>query len=234
MAWRTPTEAEIATVVAARIDVERAGVGIVAGVIDEDGRRIVAHGSLAHEDSRPLDGDTVFEIGSITKVFTTLLLADMVARGEAALDEPVARLLPAGVAVPDRNGQQIRLIDLATHTAGLPRSPTDMPDADWSNPFADYTVERLYAFLAGVRLGRDIGAGFAYSNLGLGLLGHALALRAGADYEALLRRRITGPLGMSDTTIALSAEMKRRFAVPHDHHLEPVPVWDLPAIPGAG
>jgi CubicO group peptidase (beta-lactamase class C family) len=234
MAWRLPTDAQIGALISSRIDAEGAGVSIVVGVIDDDGRRVVAQGAQARNHDRTLDGRTLFEIGSITKVFTTLLLADMAARGEAALDEPVARLLPAGLALPERSGRQITLIDLATHTAGLPRSPLDTPGADWSNPYASHTVEQLYAFMASVRLRRDVGSAFAYSNLGLGLLGHALALRAGADYETVIRERITGPLGMDDTAIALSADQKRRFAVPHDHDLEPVPAWDLPSIPGAG
>ena len=234
MVWRIPTDAAIGALISERIDVERAGVGIVVGVIDDSGQRVIARGSLARNDARFATGDSLFEIGSITKVFTTLLLADMVARGEVALDDPVAKLLPVGVILPERGGRQITLIDLATHTAGLPRSPADTADVDWSNPFADYTLDRLYAFFAGVRLTSDIGAEFAYSNLGLGLLGHALALQVGVDYETLIKQRITGPLGMPDTTIALRGDLKERFAVPHDHDLNPVLAWDLPWIPGAG
>ncbi|HEY3887964.1 MAG TPA: serine hydrolase [Caulobacteraceae bacterium] len=238
-AWRIPSDAAIRDLLVERIGGERNGIAIVVGVVDGDGRRVVAHGALAEGDPRPLDGDTVFEIGSITKVFTGLVLADMVGRGEVRLDDPVARYLPAGATMPERGGRQITLVDLATHTAGLPRwpddiAPGDLSPKDWSNPYADYTVEQLHAFLAAHRLRRDIGAGHAYSNLGVGLLGRALARRAGVDFEALVRQRITGPLGMPDTAIELSPDQQARFAVGHDQARRPVAAWAMPTFAGAG
>jgi CubicO group peptidase (beta-lactamase class C family) len=238
-AWPIPSDAAIRELLIERIDKERNGIGIVVGVVDAHGRRVVAHGALADGDPRPLDGDTVFEIGSITKAFTGLVLADMVERGEVGLDDPVGRYLPAGVTAPERNGRQITLIDLATHTAGLPRwpddiAPGDLSPKDWSNPYADYTVDQLHAFLNTHRLRRDIGAGHAYSNLGMGLLGRALAHRAGVNFETLARRRITGPLGMSDTAIELSADQQARFAIGHDQGRRPVAAWDMPTFAGAG
>ena len=233
-AWTMPTDAEIRQILVQRIDEQHQGVGIVVGVIDAHGRRIVSYGALDKGDARPLDGRTMFEIGSMTKVFTSLLLTDMVQHGEVTLGEPVARLLPAGTKVPERGGKQITLIDLATHTSGLPRLPTNMTPKDPANPYADYSVAQLYQFLAGYSLPRDIGARYEYSNLGGGLLGHALSLRAGTDYGTLVRRRIAGPLGMSSTTIALTPEQKARLAVGHDLALRPVANWDLPTLAGAG
>jgi CubicO group peptidase (beta-lactamase class C family) len=237
--WRIPSDAAIRDLLAERIDAERNGIGIVVGVIDAEGRRVIARGALAKSDPRALDGETVFEIGSITKVFTCLALADMAERGEVALNDPVAKHLPAGVSVPERGGKPITLIDLATHTSGLPRWPDDIAPGeltpkDWSNPYADYTAEQLQAFLAGYRLRRDIGAAHAYSNLGMGLLGRALAHRAGVDFETLVRQRITGPLGMADTAIALTPDQEARFATAHDHARRPVEAWQLPTFAGAG
>ena len=180
------------------------------------------------------NGDTIFEIGSATKVFTSLLLADMVQRGEVALNDPVAKFLPAGVSVPERNGRQITLVDLATHTSGLPRLPANLNPKDPNNPYADYTPEQLYQFLSSYQLPRDIGAQYEYSNLGGGLLGFALARRAGMSYEALVKSRICDPLGMKDTGITLTPEMKARFAVGHDQGLARVENWDLPTLAGAG
>ncbi|MGC1520781.1 MAG: serine hydrolase, partial [Steroidobacteraceae bacterium] len=162
----------------------------MVGVIDAKGRRIVAYGSLEKADKRPLDGDTVFEIGSITKVFTSLLLADMVQRGEVKLDDPIAKYLPASAKVPERNGHSITLVDLATHTSALPRMPANFRPKDPANPYADYTDEQLYAFLSSYELIRDVGAKYEYSNLGFGLLGQGLAHRAGTDYETLVETRI--------------------------------------------
>jgi serine-type D-Ala-D-Ala carboxypeptidase/endopeptidase len=237
--WRMPSDTAIRELLAGRIDGKRSGIGIVVGVIDVEGRRVVAHGALAENDPRTLDGETIFEIGSITKVFTCLLLADMAERGEVALDDPVAKYLPAGVTVPKRDGRQITLLDLATHSSGLPRwpddiAPGDLSPKDWSNPYADYTVEQLHAFLGGYRLRRDIGASHAYSNLGMGLLGRALAHRAGFDFETLVRERVTGPLGMTDTAIALTQDQTARFAVGHDQARRPVAAWDMPTFAGAG
>ncbi len=233
-ASRVPSDADIRKILVERVDVHRQSVGIVVGVIEPTGRRIVAYGSRAKGDGRPLDGDTVFEIGSITKVFTSLLLADAVQRGEVALTDPVARFLPANVKVPERGGRAITLHDLSTHTSGLPRMPDNFMPKDAANPYADYSVEQMYQFLSSYQLTRDIGATFEYSNFGAALLGHALTRRLGMDYEALVRARITGPLGMRRTGIALSEEMKAALAPGHGPALEPVPNWDLPTFAGAG
>ena len=229
-----PSDAEIRKILVDRIDVQHQSVGIVVGVIGPEGRRVIAYGSLEKGDARPLNGDTVFEIGSATKVFTSLLLADMVQRKQVALDDPVAKYLPPTVKMPERNGRSITLVDLSTHTSGLPRVPGNMNPKDPGNPYMDYSVEQLYQFLSSYQLTRDIGSTYEYSNLGGGLLGHVLARRAGTDYEALVESRICGPLGMKSTAITLAPEMKARLAVGHNAALEPVKNWDLPTLAGAG
>jgi serine-type D-Ala-D-Ala carboxypeptidase/endopeptidase len=231
--WSIPSDVEIKQILVDRIDARHQSVGIVVGVIDPTGRRIVSYGHLDEGDPRPLNGDTVFEIGSITKVFTSLLLADMMLRGELALDDPVGKHLPASVTMPTRGGQQITLIDLATHRSSLPRLPDNFSPKDTANPYADYTVEQLYEFLNTYTLTRDVGVRHQYSNLGGGLLGHVLAHRAGMDFEALVRQRITGPLGMKDTAIALSPDMKARLAVGHDGRMKQAKNWDIPTLAGA-
>ena len=158
-----PPDSEIRQILVDRIDKDRQSVGVVIGVIEPAGRRVVAYGSLDKGDKRLLDGDTIFEIGSVTKVFTSLLLADMVQRGEVALTDPVAKYLPPGVKVPERGGRQITLQDLATHTSGLPRLPSNLNPKDPANPYADYSVDQLYQFLSGYQLTRDIGTQYEYS-----------------------------------------------------------------------
>jgi CubicO group peptidase (beta-lactamase class C family) len=229
-----PADAEIRKILVERIGAEKQGLALVVGVIDANGRRVVAYGSLAKDDPRPLNGDTVFEIGSITKVFTSLVLMDMVQKSEVAVTDPVAKFLPDGVKVPERDGKQITLQDLATQRSGLPRMPTNFKTADPENPYADYTPDLLYAFLSGYRLTRDIGAEFEYSNLGVGLLGHALSLRAGMSYDAMVRARVLRPLGMTSTGVTLTPEMKARLATGHGANLAPVKNWDLNALAGAG
>lgn len=226
------SDADIRAILADRIDVQHQGVGIVVGVIDSTGRRVVAYGKTA-KDGKPVDAGTVFEIGSITKVFTSLLLADMVQRGEVALTDPVSKYLPPDVKVPERGGKKITLVDLSTHTSGLPRLPSNFNPKDPANPYADYTVAQLYEFLPTVLLTRDIGSKYEYSNLGGGLLGHVLARRAGTDYETLVRTRILEPLAMKSTAITLSKAMKDRLAIGHDAGLQPVANWDIGTLAGA-
>jgi len=231
---QAPTDAEIRAILTDRIDKLHQNVGIAAGIVDANGRRFVSYGDLSVKDSRPVGNDTVFEIGSTTKVFTSTILADMVQRGEVSLDDPVAKYLPAEVKIPQRGGKQITLIDLATHTSGLPRMPANFAPKDPGNPYADYTVANLFQFLSSYELTRDIGSKFEYSNMGVGLLGHALSRRAGMDYEALVRARVTRPLKMENTGIALSPAMKSRLAVGHNEARQPVANWDLPTFAGAG
>lgn len=181
--------------------VEDAGVpGVVLAVREADGSTRVLSSGSGGEGARPLSDRSIFEIGSITKTFTGALLAQMVLRGEVGLDDPVARYLPSGVEVPSRDGQEITLLDLATHRSGLPlwgRHVDEPPDP--RDPWAGYTVESMYRFLAGHELERVPGTEYHYSNLGFGLLGHVLARVAGTTYPELLRSRILEPLGMEST-----------------------------------
>jgi CubicO group peptidase (beta-lactamase class C family) len=229
-----PPDPEIRRILEQRVDVEKQSLGIVVGVIDTNGRRIVPYGHFGTNDARKVDGDTIFEIGSITKVFTALALADMVEKGEVSLDDPVAKYLPTNVTMPQRDGKTITLRELAVHMSGLPRLPDNLAPKNQDDPYADYTVEQLYSFLSGYKLPRDIGSVFEYSNLGFGLLGHALAARTGTDYEGLIAHRITKPLRMDSTGITLSPALEARFTPGHDQSLQSVPAWQLPTLGGAG
>uniref|UniRef100_Q01QS0 Beta-lactamase n=1 Tax=Solibacter usitatus (strain Ellin6076) TaxID=234267 RepID=Q01QS0_SOLUE len=229
-----PPDVEIRKILAERVGPENLGSTIVVGVIDAQGRRVVAYGSLAKNDARKPGGDTVFEIGSMSKVFTSLLLMDMSRKGELVVSDPVAKFLPETVKVPERGGRKITLADLSTQSSGLPRMPTNFTPKDAGNPYADYSVQQMYDFISGYQLTRDIGSQYEYSNLGVGLLGHALARRAGMSWEELVRKRICDPLGMSNTRVTLTPEMKARLAVGHSAGLAAVPNWDIPTLAGAG
>jgi D-alanyl-D-alanine-carboxypeptidase/D-alanyl-D-alanine-endopeptidase len=225
---------EIREILVKRIDQQKQAVGIVVGVIDPNGRRVVAYGNLANGDPRTLDGDTIFEIGSVTKVFTSLVLADMVNRKEVALDDPAAKYLPENVRMPERSGKSITLLHLSTHSSGLPPNPSNLK-LNLSNPFAaNYSLDDLYQFLSGYTLPRDPGSEFEYSNLGAGLLGHVLAHRAATDYESLIGTRITQPLGMPNTGITSSSSMAQRMATGHNAMLAPVANSELSTLAGAG
>ena len=228
-----PPDQELVSLLQSRVEEGRA-VGIVLGLLEADGStRIVSFGE-AGPNARPLGARSVFEIGSITKVFTATLLADMVARGEVSLSDPVSDHLPDGVVMPSRGGREITLLDLSTQHSGLPRLPDNISPADASNPYADYTVEQMYAFLSGHELRRDIGSEYEYSNLAVGLLGHVLARVGGGSYEEVVRERILEPLGMSMTGITLQGDMRDWMANGHNQQGNVVPLWDLPTLAGAG
>ncbi len=228
------TEKQVQEILAERIDRHHKSVGLAVGWIDAEGSFVVGYGKLAADDPRVPDGTTVYEIGSITKVFTGILLADMVARGEVELNEPVQKSLPDTVTMPRDGETEISLYHLTTHTSGLPRMPSNFSPADPGNPYADYSVEQMYEFLGEASLAGPPGENASYSNLGVGLLGHVLALRAGMSYEALVRERIAGPLGMKDTVIVLTPALEKRLAQGHTAELEPTPNWDMPTVAGAG
>ena len=227
-------DASVRQILIDRIDRDHQGVGIIVGLTGPGGRRIIGYGRRDAGDAAPLGAHTMFEIGSISKVFTSLVLADMVTRHEVALVDPLQKFLPPGVTAPTRNGKSITLEDLSTHTSGLPRLPTNMKPTDPTNPYADYSLDQLYQFLSSYALTRDIESQYEYSNLGGGLLGHVLASRAGRSYEALVRERVTAPLAMPNTSIELTPDQRARLAVGHDAQLKPVPNWDLPTLAGAG
>jgi serine-type D-Ala-D-Ala carboxypeptidase/endopeptidase len=201
------------------------GSGVVIGVLQRGVRRIFVYGA-AKEDS-------IFEIGSITKTFTGLILAQMVAQHKVQFDDPVRLLLPPGtVAKPE--GTEITLLDLATQHSGLPRMPDNFHPADQQDPYADYHPANLYEFIAKHGVNKPVNAGFNYSNLGLGLLGQALANRAATTYPELLRAEITGPLEMHDTVVKLSPEQEKRFVPGHGPQHQAARPWNLDAFAGAG
>ncbi|MGD0189212.1 MAG: serine hydrolase [Rhizomicrobium sp.] len=230
-----PSDTEILQMLSVRVDLQKGATGIVVGIAQPGGNRIVAYGTRGLTDKSPVDGNTVFDAGSITKVFTALLLADMVERHEVTLDEQVQTLLPADrVTIPVFQGRQITLADLATHTADLPLRPTNLPSKDPVNPYAGYTEDQLYAFLSAFKLKQPPGTHYEYSNVGYGLLGVALARHENSDYANLVARRITGPLGMTDTRIVPAETALAREAVPYDKDLKPVPHEDEGVLEAAG
>jgi serine-type D-Ala-D-Ala carboxypeptidase/endopeptidase len=228
------TDDDITTILHDFIDRDKMAVGLVVGLVDEHGPRIVSHGRLGNGTDANVDGDTLFEIGSITKVFTALLLQDMIERGEMKLDDPVQKYLPASIQMPTCQGKQITLLHLATHTSGLPRERGDLHPKNWRNPEADYTVEQLADSLSHYQLTRAPGARSQYSNLGVSLLAYAIALKAGQDYETLVQERICRPLGMDSTCIAVPSALKARLAQGYARPGRPVPDADFSFLCGAG
>jgi CubicO group peptidase (beta-lactamase class C family) len=228
-----PADSEIQHILDDRVVTYHDTIGMVVGVIEPQGRRLFVRGPAETGNDDNVTGDTEFEIGSVTKVFTALLLADMAQRHELSLSDPVAKYLPPGTKLPQRGPNPITLFDLATHTSGLPKIPVNVLITDYDDPNADYTAEQLYRFLAGFELPRASGSGYEFSDAGYSLLGIALAKRGDIDLETLLRSRILDPLHMSNTRFAPSLAEKDRLAVGHDAHLQSTPSARLPDLPGS-
>jgi D-alanyl-D-alanine-carboxypeptidase/D-alanyl-D-alanine-endopeptidase len=189
-------------------------VGIAVGCISGGETATFGYGKTARVGGTAANETTLFEIGSVTKTFTTLILADMVLKGQVNLTDPIEEFLPSTVHVPSYNGVKITLEHLATHTSGLPSYPSNL-HPPWLNAWDKYSEADLYAFLNSYNLTREPGTAFEYSDLGMGLLGHILELITGTDYETLVVQQITNILNMSDTRITLSHEQNMRLATPY-------------------
>ena len=207
--------------------------GIVVGVLDGKSIKYYSFGVKSLATKAVVDEHTVFEIGSVSKTFTGIILADMVVKGQAKLDDPLQQYLPKDVTAPTRNGAVITLASLSNHTSALPRLPGNFAPANPYNPYADYSEKQLYDFLTQYTLPCDIGSQYEYSNYAVGLLGQVLAAKHGVTYEQLMMNTITKPLGMKNTQITLTPVMKQNLALGYAGGTQ-VENWDLPTLAGAG
>jgi len=207
---------------------------IVIGVLDEEGRHYYSYGITSVEDGLPVDEHSIFEIGSISKTFTGILLADMVVQGKMDLNDEIQEYLPADVASPEYEGEPVRLVHLANHTSSLPRMPNNFTPSDPENPYKDYTEAQLFDFLNNLELQREIGSTYEYSNCGMGLLGFLIGKIQGKTFEEVMMATIADPLDMKHTRVRMSQDMKKRLAMGHRNG-QVVSNWDLsPAMAAAG
>lgn len=207
--------------------------GMVIGIVTEEGTKFYKYGKMAVDDPTFVDENTIFETGSITKIFTSLLLEEMVSRNEVSLDDPIEMYLPDYVKTPDYNGKKITLEHLSTHTAGFPYVPKNFLMSDMYNPFSEYSVEYLYNFFSNYTLPYEPGTNYTYSNVCIGTLGLILSLKTNKEYEELVYERILKPLGMEDTKVNLNEERQKRFAKAHIRD-RIVPHWDVAVFDGGG
>jgi CubicO group peptidase (beta-lactamase class C family) len=212
---------------------QRIADGLSIGYIEGEHFGIVHLGS-SNQDGKKPDNLTVYEIGSVSKVFTGLLLADAVVRGEIDLNAAAEVANPAGLRLPSRDGRAIQWLDLSVHRSGLPRLPTDLPLTEATNPYRDYNSKKAAAFLSSYELPREPGKTQEYSNLGTSVLGYLVAQKAGKPYPQLLQERIAEPLRMTDCAVSLNADQKKRLATPHSVFGSATAPWTFADLPGAG
>jgi len=244
---------EIKDRINALVDNNRTKAAIVIGIVDPNGTQFYSNGKISNTNNTTVDQNTIFAIGSNTKVFTTVLLAEMVEDGLIKLNDPIDKYLPPNVTILQYKGHKITIEDLATHTSGLPEFPSNYcPSFAISNAQSlddkvqsvrnlmsctkNYTIGQLYQGLSNTTLTREPGSKYEYSTFGTGLLGHILTLKSNmSSYDELLTERILNVLGMNSTSIYLSDEQKSRLAIGHLSGQE-LPLFNIsnPLVPGGG
>lgn len=244
---------EIKDRIDALVDSNRTNAAIVIGIVDPNGTQFYSIGKKSNANNATVDQNTIFAIGSNTKVSTTILLAEMVEDGLIKLNDPIDKYLPSNVIVPQYKGHKITIEDLATHTSGLPEFPSNYcPSFAISNAQTlddkvqhvrnltsctkNYTFDQLYQGLGNTTITREPGSKFEYSTFGVGLLGRILTLNSNmSSYDELLTKRILDVLGMNSTSIYLSDEQKSRLAIGHLSGRE-LPLFNIsnPVAPGGG
>jgi len=224
----------IKTLIQHKINHQKKAVGAAVVIIEDGKTEYLNLGLTDKENNVPTTSSALFEIGSISKTFTSIALASMVKEGKVKLNDPVQKYLPRKVNLPTRNEKVITLESLANHTSALPRLPTNMPYKDPLDPYADYTVEMMYEFLNGYKLTSDIGEGLEYSNLAVGLLGHVLSLADGKTYEEMITDRVLKPLSMTNTFVDAPESHMNQLSDGHDASLSKTKHWKLPTLAGAG
>ncbi|MBJ3786529.1 serine hydrolase [Devosia sediminis] len=228
-----PTNGEISKILADRIDRDGANVGIAVAVIENGETRFVSHGTLGRDDPAPVNEFTPFEAGSITKVFTSLVLAQLALDGEIDLDAPITDYLPEGTVVP-ASDTPITAFDLATHMSGLTGLPPEITARGLDNPYSGYTDTQLLAWLGEQELARPVGEGFEYSNVGVALLGEIIEGVTNEPYAKTVEQRVLFPLAMESSRLALGAELPEGMAIGHDPAGAVANYWDFDAVAPAG
>ena len=205
--------------------------GLILAVVRGEDSFIAGYGEIAPGSGKEPDGRSIVRVGSVSKVFATDVLAAMAATGQVALDAPLAGYAPPGKTPLAFEDRPVTLLDLATHSAGLPR---EMPDPatppDEKNPFAAYKASYYWGGMSSHRPGYRPGTTALYSNFGFGLLGEALGQAGGKPFAELVGERITKPLGMADTTLRLSEAQKPRLMTGLDPFGKPDPNWEASEV----
>ncbi len=209
-------------------------IGLVVGVVKDDKIFIEGFGKTQKTNGKTPDANTLFELASITKVFTTSTAQILVDKGEINWKDSIEKYLPKDLKLSDK-ARKITLFQLATHTSGLPRLPKIFfpKMGDEKDPYKDLDVQDIYNYLETCEENSEVGK-YAYSNLGMGLLGHILELKIGKSFESIVKEEIVEKLNMKNTTITLSEEQKKNLAQGYDNKGNPTPIWENKALAGAG
>jgi serine-type D-Ala-D-Ala carboxypeptidase/endopeptidase len=215
--------------------------GIVVGVY-KDGRTFIkGYGVISKKSSQRPDAETVFQIGSVSKVLTALLLQRLCDEGVVSMNSTLDELLGDSMALSP-SVRSVTLRQLVTHTSGFPRVPQSLlnkakeiagDDDLMLDPYSYLGPRYVFDYLASAEGKREVGR-FEYSNYGMGLLAHVLEVVTGEDYESMVRDKLLLPLGMRHTAITLSPELKEKLAQGYTAKGIPTRLWTFAALYGAG
>ena len=210
-------------------------VGLCIGIIKDGKTQIYQYGEAKKGSGKLPNADSFFEIGSITKTFTATLLAWYANEGKVKLTDPITMYLPDSVAV-NQSLKGITLLNLVNHTSGLASSPDNLKDnmTDPFNPYKDYTKQLMYSYLKTCKLNSKPGEKYAYSNLGVGLLGAILQYVSGKTFEQMVTSVITKPLGMLSTAQYLNPLLSPRFVSVYNSDGNPTVAWDFDVLAPCG
>jgi len=211
--------------------------GLVLAVIHKGKVRKYSYGSVSKKVKQLPDAEhTIFEIGSVTKTFNALILAQEVVAGRMKLNDPVNLYLPDSIPSLNFQGKPITLQNLANHTSGFPRLPANIFNArvDPKDPYKHYIPDSLYSFLRHYHPSIVPGTVFSYSNYGAGVLGTILERTSGNSFEQLIINRICKPLGMSHTTVTLNDTAQKNLAQGYNETGEATTPWNLASLKGSG
>lgn len=211
---------------------KRTPPGVIFCKVERHGTEYFSYGVNSLDGEQVPDSDTIFEIGSNTKVIVALLFTRLEELGFFSLTDPIRDYLPVTVPLPARDNTPISFLDILTHTSALPRMPPNFDFKNVTRSFAEYGVDDLYVGLEQLSLDWEIGSSYVYSNLGYGLLGHIVEQITDQNLDELLDKYVCKPLAMNSTRFGVG-ERVHNVATPHQGE-RPVPLLKFGVLGAAG
>ena len=210
--------------------------GVSIGVLKNNITHFYGYGEIIKGNKQIPDEHTLYEIGSITKTFTAILLADAVNNGKIKLDDPVNKYLPDSIPPLQYEGTPVTIEMLSNHSSGIPRMPNNFDDAatDPLNPYKNYNEQKLFSFYKTFKLNRKPGTQYEYSNLAAATLGIILEHVYQKSFEELVTEKICAPLHMNNTRQFIPANDSALVATGYNENGEYNGPWDFEAFAPAG
>lgn len=230
---QSPLDIEINAAVQPYLSLQ-ATAGLSIGVLKDGKTFFYGYGETAKGNKQIPDENTIFEIGSLSKTFTAIILAEAAKSEKLKLDDPINKYLPDSIPKLQFDGVSITLKTLSNHSSGLPRMPSNFSIADNTDPYKNYDNHNLFSFYKDFRPIRRPGEKYEYSNLAVGTLSVILENVYHESFESLFINTICQPLAMNDTREFLRKQDSARFAKGYSEDGNFNSPWNFQALAGAG